>query len=102
MNTSHTPGPWNYAKSATHEAYPQFIIASEAMPGILALIYNTEANARLIASAPLLLEALQAIDHNIGCCIDGENESIDKIQLADLMIKHWSTIQQAINKATGN
>lgn len=49
--------PWNYTKIDSSKGFPEFIISSEAMPGILATVYNTEANARLIASAPELLEA---------------------------------------------
>lgn len=63
MNTPHTPGPWNISKHATPDYAPQFGIYAEGCRNDLAYVVheNTEANARLIAAAPDLLAALQAI-----------------------------------------
>lgn len=56
MNTKHTPGPWTVRKDAI-----KFLITAKDNSGIAhtsGLHYDSEANARLIAAAPELLEAL--------------------------------------------
>jgi len=58
MNTKHTPGPWR------HEMYPDtnyarifmFPDSNDSLAG-----YCGEANARLVATAPELLEACKAV-----------------------------------------
>lgn len=66
-----TPGPWKY------DFFTCAISTDEANPAALALIYadapDYEANARLIAAAPDLLEACEALlnSHRPGlgqCC----------------------------------
>ena len=59
MSTQHTPGPWQYKRTSG------FDYGSTAywVPGICTNI-DTEANARLIAAAPELLEALKAVLDN--------------------------------------
>ena len=65
--TKHTPGPWY------HEGTPQPVIASESDPKgrDIALVRlwdgdEAEANAHLIAAAPEMLEALEAVVANCG------------------------------------
>lgn len=67
---THTPGPWETKRAATPEAFPQFGVYAENGNGHdLAHVVShgtarhaeTEANARLIAAAPDLLEALQKL-----------------------------------------
>jgi hypothetical protein len=51
MSAKHTPGPWEIEGAAIND--------SKGTP--LALCCSTEANARLIAAAPMMYEALKAI-----------------------------------------
>lgn len=61
MNTQHTPGPWRYFAIQPG----QFQVASDSQPNIATSAWmgfeheHNESNARLIAAAPSLLEALQ-------------------------------------------
>ena len=61
---THTPGPWSYWPKS---AYPQGVISQDATTTHIAIpaLYPdagiTTANARLIAAAPQLLEALKAL-----------------------------------------
>lgn len=61
--TSHTPGPWFVGGETDHG---EILICSDARPTICAVDpgareWCTQANARLIAAAPDLLDALQSI-----------------------------------------
>lgn len=59
MNTKHTPGPWKMQPSQ-HDERHYAIHAASAMRWVAHVsVENNEANARLIAAAPELLEALQ-------------------------------------------
>lgn len=70
MHAKHTPGPW--ATKPTASLGPQYAVYPEESGRDVALVYDhdehTEANARLIAAAPGLLEAckrlLTAIERN--------------------------------------
>jgi hypothetical protein len=53
MNTKHTPGPWKYV----HDAW----IIADVGSVVLTSQGMEKADARLIAAAPELLEALQAL-----------------------------------------
>jgi hypothetical protein len=72
MNTKHTPGPWNYAHGSTdlltHDgddvAYVDTAIPNRSKSEQLA-------NARLIAAAPDLLEALQILSETAGRVAQG-------------------------------
>ena len=66
MSNKHTPGPWRKSIPVGH-GKASTILDSSREQYRLADVYWTpsgdgEANARLIAAAPELLEALQAID----------------------------------------
>jgi hypothetical protein len=74
--TAHTPGPWAVAKNI--QGYPSQIVAPNGNPGpggILAITRSAaitfpssaegRANARLMAAAPEMLEALEKIERNI-------------------------------------
>ena len=70
MKTAFTPGPWNIGKSYTDE-----IAIRERQGGCVAVacaMPEEESNARLIAAAPELLEALQQI-----LDADGDLNAID-------------------------
>jgi hypothetical protein len=61
MSTNHTTGPWDISRSATPDYAPQFEVYSEVSDDRVAIAFTSEANARLIAAAPELLEALEWI-----------------------------------------
>ena len=58
---THTPGPWYSAPTAGHDMHGQSAIASEANGKTVAIAYDGKADARLIAAAPEMLEALRAM-----------------------------------------
>ena len=58
MTTQHTPGPWYPHPTAGHETHGQSAIASEVSGKTVAIAYDGGADARLLASAPELLEEL--------------------------------------------
>lgn len=70
--TEHTPGPWHAGKSAGYETHGQMLINPEADGRTIAVVYNGAANARLIAAAPELLEALQRAESALAHFISKE------------------------------
>jgi hypothetical protein len=56
--TKHMPGPWNARGTAGHETHGQSAVYGDDGKDI-AIVYDGEANARLIAAAPELLAALE-------------------------------------------
>ncbi|MCP4541718.1 MAG: hypothetical protein GY832_31690 [Chloroflexi bacterium] len=61
METKHTPGPWAGQKTAGHEIHSQSAVYDEVTGESIAIVYDGEANARLIAAAPDLLAALTTL-----------------------------------------
>lgn len=63
MSTKHTPGPWSISYECEHAKHGQFSI--ETNDSFIALVdaglIAQQANARLIAAAPELLEALKLL-----------------------------------------
>jgi len=57
METKHTPGPWIESKIGNH--YEEYLIYSEETGKNVAINVDGLANARLIAAAPDMLEALK-------------------------------------------
>ena len=68
MNTDHSPAPWNVTRHGTPAHTPQYGVYSEECPRDLAIVTgpNAKADARLIAAAPDLLEALKIMVATIG------------------------------------
>jgi hypothetical protein len=87
--TTHTPGPWKKSNISPHIYGPQ--------NEYLAICENP-ANAHLVASAPELLAALQAVA--IG--LSPASLELQKDSLADLCRTCSEIIQEAIAKAEGN
>ena len=99
----HTPGPWEYTKHATK--YPDLFTYNiqQAQPdpdfnrvcGVTSEL-DSEADARLIAAAPDLLEACKIAANNLRDEVNG---------LRDESEEDWDyeieTLEQAINKAEG-
>lgn len=94
MSTKHTPGPWMVLPSVQPG---QFCILTEHGPRIdVACTYGfertpREANARLIAAAPELLEALQRLQ---ACYSSSHSPSVRE--------SCWLQARSAIAKATGD
>ena len=57
----HTPGPWATSHDAVPDHHTQVTVYSEGSGERVATVFQTEANARLIAAAPELLEACEEI-----------------------------------------
>ena len=55
--TQHTPGPWTTSRDAVPSHHTQITVYAESSGERVATVFQTEANARLIAAAPELLEA---------------------------------------------
>ena len=94
MTTKHTPGPWLMCESATHvtvtNAHGDAVFHDDKrIPGVMA-------DARLIAAAPDLLEALDGMLQVYGGKYDGEMlpKSSGELELIDMA-------RAAIAKATG-
>jgi len=104
----HTPGPWKATADETVQGYPSYRIDSPTVSILASLVFETKedrdsfgaANAKLIAAAPDLLEALQAIRARI----NGEWNHLalvkfgglttvteDCLQIADAAIKKGET-----------
>lgn len=65
MTTQNTPGPWLQSCKAGNEFNGQSAIYSEANGQTISVVYTSGEDARLIAAAPELLAALQAIKSRI-------------------------------------
>lgn len=93
MKNLHTPGPWNVTNLETAETV--FCIGGQS--GSIASAWNKgggegEANAKLIAAAPELLEALQYI-------LPALKDTFDTIG-DDYSKEAYNKAKEAINKAT--
>ena len=58
MNKQHAPGPWYARPSAGNDIHGQSIVASESTGKSIAVVYDGNADAQLIATAPELLQSL--------------------------------------------
>jgi phage tail protein X len=87
MQTTHTPGPWTYQASAGDHDWLVYSENSDARDIAIVRRFH-EANAALIAAAPDLLAALQAIM--------GDPDAVDHILHLDAV-----AADAAIAKATG-
>lgn len=63
--SKHTPGPWRFSSHPHDGNYMRIHCGSDPREGDNLRGYCGEANARLIAAAPELLEALQAFANEI-------------------------------------
>ena len=99
MSAQHTPGPWSFGYGVTTEYGEVFgvgvttkpdwtVVCAVSRPGDVNAI--DEANARLIAAAPDLLEALKACD-----------EAMSYMSEYDIPITLPDMVKAAITKAIG-
>jgi hypothetical protein len=107
MIAAHTPAPWatNGADGLSVAAVDiltggKLLIATahglELGGGFIPSVDEGKANARLIAAAPELLEALKEIDKRMGFCL---NRSISADEAYDSF--YQGIVKAAIAKATG-
>lgn len=82
MTSKHTPGPWSVGNGSRVTGFTVKIATDELLVGGRGL--TSEANARLIAAAPELLEALQRL-----------------VDVVDPESTGWNEAVAAIAKATG-
>jgi len=101
MNTKHTPGPWSYRKAGKHfyidahspdygNRVTEVRFASNADTG-----WTSEANAKLIAAAPELLEALQAM-----LLVGEHTDLMQGMTVESLFLKRFEQARAAIERAT--
>jgi hypothetical protein len=104
MSTQHTPGPW-WIDRADDVDLPNHVGISAEKHGLLAQVVwrmegderspRREANARLIAAAPDLLEALlECLPH-----LERDDQHIDAL---GWKMPHYTKACEAIAKATGS
>lgn len=104
MTAQHTPGPWAVGPAFDNDGEPEIIIERHTPAGnlvvavALAGLRGQEANARLIAAAPDLLEALQAAVEcgmvpTSSAAEGGASKHSRQVQVADM-------IRAAIARAT--
>lgn len=88
MSKQHTPGPWKYeASTKTVRSIPSnyWIATMDSWEGAV----NHEANARLIAAAPDLLEALEMLLASPDLCLENlEPETIEIMNHCNNLIDH--------------
>lgn len=83
MKTKHTPGPWTVGKFINNDFEPMYIEVRSGVKFIAKSTYGSadnierEANAKLIAAAPIMLERLKGLNTNLQSWID-ENPPEDK------------------------
>ena len=96
--TKHTPGPWEVVREDEHEwsIWYKYYVDGEKRPrsSWLADSINSEADARLIAAAPDLIEALKSIE-------EYWNQDQNETAMADACWHAINTARAAIARATG-
>ena len=97
MTTQHTPGPWtatgDLVQTADHEIDIAVMIALDVGTGKGTIYSRREANARLIAAAPELLEALKRCETEL--------RSLWKTQGVGAIFETAEQARAAIAKAEG-
>lgn len=96
MNGKHTPGPWSQDKYGNVISADKETIKVEGVSLSGRSTEETRANARLIAAAPELLAALEAMLEAVRQNIDGIPPTADQI-----FAKAGHSAVAAIAKATG-
>jgi len=98
MTNQHTPGPWTAIGPAVY--FPAHTNPMETGGFDISNCPHSEANARLIATAPELLEALQealaALADNVGM----QDTYIDFDQVRNAKAKASASIAKAIGQAS--
>jgi len=105
--SKHTPGPWYQNKAnplviCAPDGFADPWYVAEATTNCGHSEDQTEANARLIAAAPDLLEALVALDDDWTSDFpDGPDTQLKFVKFADETLAIWRKARAAIAKAKG-
>ncbi len=101
MTAKHTPGPWQaqdyWIIGCVEDSWDIMAGADTACPWRVAKVFRSEANARLIAAAPEMYEALPDLSHVISWLQNG----CDPIKAADELQVYQERIDRAKTKAEG-
>ena len=112
MSAGHTPGPW--VVCATHDderffsVFTKHQLDNDQINSVTSDDFvvsaglnhdNFEANARLIAAAPELLEVLIEVDRENSAALAGMKD--DDIQPPNWFVDQCQKVKDAITKATG-
>ena len=102
--TKHSPGPWKLSAYSNETMNPEFLVTesnTNDWPIIVAEV-NSEENARLIAAAPDLLEALQSVhqwmDDQADAQSKGGHATFDLMMLREQRDKARAAIARATHK----
>jgi hypothetical protein len=99
MSAQHTPGPWTLNFDGTgafrEQDQPYVFVAALGRP-----LAERKANARLIAAAPELLEALEEILGPLNVCSDNPNVRDDVCLPIEMTMGELRKARAAIAKAT--
>lgn len=98
MTNKHTQGGW-VAKQANPSGNNKWLVCEARSYGEGICQLDNEANARLIAASPDMLNALETTQSEI---ISALNEGIDKHFSEDMLRRWLKGVEEVINKAKGN
>ena len=109
--TSYTPGPWAVFEKPYRDAFDGMVLLRTVIADngrdadVVAYLddaypASVEANARLIAAAPSLLEAAKEIEHEIDIC-EAESISSSKVVGAYFSREQIAALRAAIAAAEG-
>mgnify|MGYP007094615063 CR=1 FL=1 len=105
MKAKHTPGPWTWHPTALHPAV-RSVGTPDAGPRRICTVGTMngnpvdKANARLIAAAPELLEALQAVLRSFPTDRDMRDAGWERAEI-DLACSDYEAARAAIAKVSG-
>lgn len=104
MKSSHTPGPWNWNKERDQVAsnHPDWEFSLICKIATGEDRKQEDANARLIAAAPELLEACKAARELVKLARQYFPKSVSNSDTFNLLNVDANTIAKAISKAEGN
>lgn len=100
----HTPGPWVRGTTITTTGYWDTIRNSTLSKEIVAIdvaSIEQKANARLIAAAPELLEAGEAVSNCIKRQFPNFSPAVGRFSIDKNFIQELEKLREAIAKATG-
>ena len=94
--SKHTPAPWAYNFESIDPEWAVVITSSGRVVANVNADFRQAANARLIAAAPVLLEALKSINERFSQAADAGASIVEAYDSF-----YRDLVQDAINKATG-
>ena len=107
MQSSFTPGPWRTKREGFSTVYVEARIDGGLIQEVAACgpteagLEQQEANARLIAAAPELLEALQAVLRSFPTDRDMRDAGWERAEI-DMACRDYEAARAAISKALPN